>query len=207
MEIEYSLRPEDLQAFSRYLASLRSGQPRNSLIAVLGVVVILAVMLGIPFVGHFWGLFDRNYGLFYFFGLLVGTLGTVFILFWWVFWMLRANNKALFDEKRSNWAYQDIRVILSPNQLRTVSRASTTTYDWSVVWHIGLTRKHIFLCLTKTMSLVIPRRAFRDPAHGEEFVALARQYRQEWRELKEKSTGIITSLPPESTAITRPGVT
>lgn len=202
MEIDYSLRSEDLQAHLRYHVSFQR-QPLTSLVAVLGVVVIVAIMLGIPFIVHLWGSSDRYFGLAYFFGLLVGALGEVFILFWWSYWMLRKNNKAKFEDKRSNWAYQDIHVILSPSQLITKSRESIEMYSWAVVWRIGLTRKHVFLSLTKTMSIVIPRRVFRDTAHCEEFVALARQYQRDCLEQKPKPTGIITSLPPEPTAIRR----
>jgi hypothetical protein len=113
--------------------------------------------------------------------------------------MNRATWKATCEHRRSEWAIRDVHLILSPDRLHIVTRVSTSTYCWSVIWHIPVTREHVFLYLTRSTAIVIPRRAFCGVQHFEEFVALARQYQQ-----GPKPTGIITSLPPESTAITRP---
>ncbi len=202
MEIEYTLHPEDFRAFERYHRKLRSAQTQPSLSAALGVLaIVILVGLGLMFAAFF---FHGEGFIAFWMGLLSGWLGSGFIQFWWQLCMKRSLHKAQCEDPRSEWAIRDIRVILAPDEVRTISRASTSIYEWSRVWHIGATGKHVFLCITRTTATVVPRRAFRDQQHFEEFIALARQYQQGIDHREPKSTGIITSLPPESNAAIRP---
>jgi hypothetical protein len=98
---------------------------------------------------------------------------------------------------RGQWTVRDVHVILSANELRTTARGHTCKFEWSSVWRIGQTDKHVFLYVLRDAAIIIPRRAFRDDWHFDEFVALARQYQQE-RGLRPKESGIITSLPPQA---------
>ncbi len=203
MEVEYTLRPDDFQAFARYHRKLRSAQTHPSLMASLGVLGILIV--GIWGGMLFAGLFFQGEGFFTFgMGLLIGCLVSALGQGWWRACMNRSIHKAQCEDPRSEWTIRDIRIILSSDEIRVISRASTSIYEWSRVWHIGETNKHIFLCITRTVAITIPRRAFRDQQHFEEFLALAQQYQKGIAQSQEKSTGIITSLPPESTTISTP---
>lgn len=196
MEIEYSLRPEDFRAFTRYYRKLRSGQITFSSLAVLGVVVImlvwgLALMLAVFFFG------DKGVIA----GVLIGWLGVTLLQSWSQVCMKRSIYRATCEDPRNEWAVRGVRVVLSPDQLCTVSRGSITRYDWSIVWHIGVTDKYIFLYITRIRAIIIPRRAFRDAAQFEEFLALAQQYQQGGqggRQPAPKPTGIIAGLPPQS---------
>lgn len=201
MEVEYTLRPEDLMAFARYYRKLRSVQPSFSWIAILGFVAIMIVEgLSLLFAHIFFKEEDP------WFSMLIGAFLVILLQGWWHTCWYRAFYKALCEDPRSEWAVRNVQVVISADQLRTVARGATTIYHWSVIWHIGVTHKQIFLFTTRTTAIIIPRRAFRDTAHCEEFVALARQYRQDCRETKQKPSGIITSLLPESTAIIHPDV-
>jgi hypothetical protein len=197
MEIEFSLEPEDLEAFTRYHRKLPGVRTAFSLVYVLGIVLILLLWGSIIFLTVFF----QNGGML--FGLISGWFGGMWFVAWCQMCKIRTLFKAQCEDPSGAWATQDVRVIIASDQLRTISRGSTTTYQWSVVWHIGLTRRHVYLVLTRMTALVVPRRAFRDAAQCEEFVALARQYQRDCLEQQPKPTGIITSLPPESTAIRR----
>jgi YcxB-like protein len=200
MELEYTLRPEDFRAFARYYRKLPSGQIAFSSLAVLGVVVImlawgLALLLATVFFG------DKSVVV----GMLIGWLGAGLLQSWLQACRYRSIYRAQCEDPRSEWAVRDVRVVISPDRLRTVARGATTMYEWSRIWHIGVTDKHVFLCITRFTAIIIPRRAFGNTSQFEEFLALARQYQQA-RERKPKATGIIAGLPPHSDAFTRPDV-
>lgn len=203
MEVGYSLNPKDIQAFARYHRKLPSMQSEPSLRAAIGVLIIAIVMAGLgvllpAFLFHGEGLIAS------WMGLLIAYLGAVFIVRWWQACMNLSIQKAQCEDPRSEWAVRDVRVGISPDQLRTVARGATCMYAWSRVWHIGVTDKHIFLCITRNTAIIIPRRAFRDATHLEEFLVLAQQYQQGRGGEMPKPTGIIAGLPPQSDAITRP---
>jgi hypothetical protein len=205
MEVEYSLTAEDLRAFARYHGQLRSVRPIHSLAAVLGLVVVIMVVcavvsIGFNYLGALRGeLFDP-----FMMGLAFGAIGQALALRWWQGYVKRATWKTNCEDKRNEWAIRQVRVTISPGELRSVTRGSTNTYQWSLVWRIGVTSSHIFVYLTTSNAILIPRRAFGDHAHSEAFIALARQYQQDWREEEQKSTDILAGLPPASSAITRP---
>ncbi|SRR5579884_111922 len=198
MELEYTLRSEDFRAFTRYYRKRLSGQTTFSSSAVLGVVVIMLA----------WGLalilatfFFEDKGVIV--GMLIGWLGAWLLQSWLQACINRSFFRAQCDDPRSEWAVRDVRVVISPDQLRTVARGVKTMYEWSRIWHIGITDKHVFLCISRNTAIIIPRRSFRDIQHFEEFVALARQYQQGRSQLAPKPTGIIAGLPPQSDAFTQ----
>lgn len=203
MEIEYSLNPGDLPAFTRYHRKLGSVRTAPSLSAVLGVVIIAMLIVGLGLLLPAF-LFDGEGLVAAWMGLAIGYFGILLIQRWWQACMNRSIHKAHCEDPRSEWTVRDVQVVLSSNQVRTVARGATSVYEWSRVWHIGETDKHVFLCITRNTAIIIPRRAFRDNQHFEEFISLARQYRQDRGQQAPKPTSIITSLPPQSDAFTRP---
>lgn len=138
-------------------------------------------------------------------GYFVGLLGAGLLFRCRQALMIRSFHKAQCEDPRSEWAFRDVRVVLSSNQLRRVARGATCVYEWSRVWHIDETDKLVSLWVTRDSAIIIPRRAFRDDRHFEEFIALARQYQQERGQRAPKPIGIITALPPQSDAFTLPG--
>jgi hypothetical protein len=200
MEIEYTLLPEDLHAFARYHRKLPNVHTSFSQLTLLGVVVIMTT----------WGMsllltafFFKSDGVLVI-GVLIGWLGAGSLQGWLQACTSRSIRRTECEDPRSEWAFQDLRVVLSPDGLHMLSRASASMYDWSRVWHLGVTEKHVFLCITRNKAIVIPRRVFRDQQHFEEFIALAGQYQQGCSHHLPKPTGIIAGLPPQSDAIARP---
>ncbi len=198
MELEYTLRSEDFRAFTRYYRKRLSGQTTFSSSAVLGVVVIMLA----------WGLalilatfFFEDEGVIV--GMLIGWIGAWLLQSWLQACSNRSIHRARCEDPRSEWAVRDVRVVISADHLLNVARGAKSMYEWSRIWHIGVTDKHVFLCITRISAIIIPRRAFRDYQHFEEFVALARQYQQGRDEQTPKPTGIIAGLPPQLDAFTQ----
>lgn len=204
MEIEYSLQPEDFQAFERYHGKFRKGRTQPSLLAIIEMIAILVLSVGIAF-----GLpillpsYRGGEVLFFILGWCAGLVAAGVCQARLQYWIARESIKERCEDRLSSWTAQDIRVIVSPSQLRTISRMTETHYHWSAFWHIAVTANHVFLYYTRHTALAIPRRAFRDAAQCEEFVALVRQYKEAWPSPEPKPTGIITSLPPDPASITR----
>ncbi len=203
MEIEYSLNPQDFQELSRYHRQLRSVQTQLSFRAILSVAIIVAVIIpGLGFLLPTF-VFGDEVLLASMMSCYGGFFGALLLLIWRQAWLNRASLKAVWDDPRSDWAVRGVRVVLSSNQLCTVARGVTSMYEWSRFWHIGETDKHVFLFYSRNSAIIVPRRVFHDDQHFQEFIGLARQYRQERGQPAPKATGIITSLPPRADAITR----
>ena len=178
MEIEYSLKPEDFKAFSRYQRKLRSVSLRDIIVVMITFVgIVLGLALWLPAF-----LFGNG-------ALLTATLSVIIAT--WAGMHLH-----------SQWMIRDVRVVLTANELRTVARGHTSTFEWSTVWCISKTDKHAFLYVAKDTAIIIPGRVFCDDQHFEEFVALARHYQQERGQHAPKSTAIMTALPPQSDSFT-----
>lgn len=199
MEVEFDLTAEDYQAFARYQRKLGRVPKKHLSIGVVGFLGIMAITFwGVLFTLVLLGVFRGEGAHALQVGLVFGWLGASLAQIWWQRWYLRGLWKVACQDHRSVWEAQDVRVILSPDQLCTATRVSTNTYRWPVVWRIVVTRDHAFLYLTRETAILIPRRAFREAPQFEEFIALARQYQQGQGE---KPTGIVVALPPEPTAV------
>jgi hypothetical protein len=178
-----------LNQYNRYAAQLnpaKSGKGQNFL-----WIVVLVIVVGI------FALPERliEHRLIYAFaaGAMFGLNGAVFYLIW----KSKRGEKQYRTDKRNQWIFETSRMTISPEGICVASQCKTITLRWSIIWHIGMTRTHAFFFETSTSAYVIPRRAFRENQQFEDFVRLAREYQQ-----GPTATGIITSLPPESTAIT-----
>lgn len=203
MEIEFTLKPEDFIAAERYHKKRRSVERLSFRDIILVCIVFVGIILGLGL----WlpaFLFGAAALLPSFIGLLVGMFVGMLLLTWRQALINRSSLKALFEDPRNDWTVRDIRIVLTANEMRMVARGSTRTLEWSRVWRINKTDKHIFIYIMRDSAIAIPRRAFRDEQHFEEFIALARQYQQERGQQVPKATGIITALPPQSDAFTLP---
>lgn len=202
MEIEYTLTPKDFQALARYRRKLKSvpTHPPLKTVTIIRVSISVIVIIGGAMLPMF--LFKTDI-LSYWMGLYIGWFAGMLLLLWYAAYINRSNLKADCEDPRSEWAVRDVRVVLSSNQVRSVKRGATFVYEWSRIWHIGETDNHLFLFITRNTAIIIPHRAFRDNRHCEEFIALARHYKQDRGQQAPKPTGIITVLPPQSDAFTR----
>jgi hypothetical protein len=196
VEAEFDVTLEDLHALARFQDTRRqagrrrpgSAWVRSAVRFGLAVlVVVLALLIGLgP-----WALLG---------GLLLGALLTAFALLLLVAW-LRADYllqpAMFFDDPRNQWLLATRRVTLTPEEVVITSRHFRDAYPWGVVWDVAATADHVFLLTTTKDGLLIPRRAFRDRQHFEEFVALARRY-----QAGASTSAAITATPPRPTAIT-----
>jgi hypothetical protein len=205
MEVEYSLTPDDLEALQQHF---RGEKPRTQ----SGIrnfqwqwVVILAVLLVFLVLSatRKGELLDRAVSflaptVWFVLAVCVGML-----LMWLaLLWQRKVNFrlvKQYHEDKHNRWTFEPQRLRIDPQGLTSTCAYQQTTLRWPVVWKIDATEDHAFLYSTSTSATVIPRRAFRDQQHFEEFAALARQYQQD-----AKLTGIIASGSLEATAVTRP---
>jgi hypothetical protein len=132
----------------------------------------------------------------------VGALAALLIFLLFVVLVLRSQKKTLKDA-RNQWLFATRRMALTPEEFSITSWFSRFYYRWEVVSDIAVTPGHVFLFLTSTDAAVVPRRAFRDQQHFEEFVALASRY----REGAAPPAGVRDALPAEAprrpTTITR----
>jgi hypothetical protein len=192
VEVEFNLTLEDIQAFVRYYQRSRPGQKfrlgRNWVWVVLLCLLLLMMVAGNSLRELLPGLLV---------GGVLGALGVLFIL-------VRSNKVLLqsqdefCSEPHNQWVFSARRVTLSPEELVIASWFFRTSYRWQAIWDIGVTPAHVFLFTTSREAVPVPRRAFRDQQHFEEFVALARHYQQ-----GAPTSTAITAAPPRPTTITR----
>jgi hypothetical protein len=185
VEVEYSLTPEDFLALARFRRR-RKTQPaaRWPGLVLAGLLVLLYVLAraapGVPAQGFLPGL-----GVGVFSALALSLLVVVLAL---------RLQKTLLKDPRNQWLFATRRITLSQEGLSIISWFARFFYRWEVVSNIGVTPGHVFLFLTSTDAAVVPRRAFRDQQHCEEFVALARRYQQG----AAPPTGVMDALPAEA---------
>ena len=204
MEIEYELTLEDFDAFARPIqeqktpaTSARRNYFGNAIWVVIFALVFVCVISSPDTSGLILG-----FGAAFLGGLTVGALGMLCFLV--VMKRISVSNSARFrDDPRNRWLFEPHRIRIDPERLTI--RGSVEQYEiaWSGICQIDATEKWVRFWTTTRTGHVVPRRAFRDQQHFDEFVALARQYQQGWNQPGPKPTSIIAGLPPQSTAIAR----
>jgi len=191
MEVEYTLTPEDNRAFRDYTLrrdEARSGRP---LMFVWGMLVPgLFVLFLVP-----TQMFERDLLYALGGGLLFGS----FWLFGLALWKSRGDARRFDNNPHNHWLFGKHRMTLSAKGVTVITDYRTTTDQWPIVWHIGKTAKHALFFITTLNAHVVPRGAFRDDEHFEEFIAFARQYQE-----AAQSEVILDALPARPTGITRP---
>jgi len=192
MEIEFGLTPQDMPAFWRY-----HPQAKKELVQPLLRAHWLRVL--IDSILHF-GLF-----IFIFYQVsqsLVTSSGIALLLFLamiWIRWYEARRTSRWYEDPREHWRFATQRLTISPDGVKTVSAYQEITYRWKVVWAIDATKDYVFFYNSTLPALILPRHAFRDASHVEEFLDLARDYQQ-----GSKETTITTDLRPRSTAFFKP---
>jgi hypothetical protein len=201
MEVEYSLTAEDLEAFGRYHLKKGSQSEEKSrpwITWIAGGMVLLLVAS--------WSSSNDTRHLrwaWFIMGFAMGGSSVVAL----VVWMRKAATnsiKALYTDEHSRWMFASRRLKIIPESIAIISEYQQSFQKWSVVWKIALAEEHLFLYESMNSAIIVPRRAFRDQQHFEEFIALARQYQQGGRRPAPIPTGILAGLPPPSDAFTRP---
>jgi hypothetical protein len=204
MEIEYNLTLDDMKAFLRF--HLKHGHKLKPLplVRLVACIVSPAIVTFAGLAGWFWWHASTQWLSGCCAGVVVGFLVAVCVFGWLQKKILIPNTLRLYDKEECRWYFDRRRLKITVDGFEITNEFQQVRYDWSVVWLIDSTDEHVFFYVTLNQARIIPRRAFRDRRHFEEFIVLARQYQQGWKEPAPKSTGIITGLSPEATAITHP---
>jgi hypothetical protein len=199
VEVEFNLMPEDFLAFVRFRQRRRNPRPaaRWPWALLLGLLVLMF------FANFFADMARRGTRAD---GFIPGLgLGALVIAALWalVKGIVVRSQKQVLQDARNQWVFATRRVTLSLEGLSITSWPFRVSYRWEVIWDIGVTGDHAFFFVTSTEATPVPRRAFRDQQHFQEFVALARRYQQG----AAPPAGIMDALPaeapPRPTTITR----
>jgi hypothetical protein len=119
--------------------------------------------------------------------------------------IILVNSNRFRDDPRNRWFFGPHRIRIDPEGVTIIFPVQQLQIAWAGICQIDATEKRIAFWTTTRSGHVVPRRAFRDEQHFEEFVGLARQYQQANGQQTRKHTGIIAGLSPQSDAFTRPG--
>jgi hypothetical protein len=202
MDVEFQLTPEDLPAFARYHQQLLP--EKNQAVPQWFWGVLLVLFVGFMICAYRWGIRQSEF-VGFLMGGFVAVLWIMFLLLWRYKAALQRQKRLQADERNHyQYQYEVKRLTLSPEGITVTGSQSISTNRWPMIWHVGNTSDYAFFYVSLESAIVVPRRAFRDEQHFEEFIALARQYQQEAAQPEPKPSGIIAGLPPESTAISRP---
>jgi hypothetical protein len=213
MEVEFSLTPDDLRAPGPVLQERnrawnrptrdpqqRVQKPKSRASGNWVWWVILVWLIFMFFVNEGMGRFRFEPVPLLLALLLCLILGVVImvLLFYWAGKVSFQRDEQTFADERNQWLFRPRRLTISPDGFTTASWLQAYTVRWEAIWDIAVRPDYVIFFDTTTSGHVIPRRAFRDQQHFEEFVALARQYKEGPR-----TTGIMTGPPPRSTDIFR----
>jgi hypothetical protein len=191
MEVDYTLTLKDFDASVRHHCAHRQTTTRH-LVAWWVTSVGLGVLLGYTALAS--DILVKGAGLF-----IVGAcLGVAFapLLARLVKGAASARGQ-LKDPRNQGWR-GPWRTSIGPEGLSGTAAHERTVYAWYGIRWIDATADHVFLYTTPYLCVIVPRRAFRDDRHFEEFIDLARRYRDEAR-----AAGESHAPRPPSDAITR----
>jgi hypothetical protein len=199
MEVEFSLTVEDLQAFQRYYTESvhRSGKAGRSQAQMIWAVFILLIV-GLILISGRKDMRMFDVITFILLGAVLGVTMALYIGQRAGKLMVASQQQAVRDE-RNRRAFGSRRYRIAPDGITTEGEFYRIFDRWPGILEIAATVDHAFFYITDNSAYIVPRRAFRDALHFEEFVNLARRYHEE----AGKPTGIITGLPGGSTAFTR----
>lgn len=181
MEVTYTLTKDDLWAFRRFHARHRAKwrvwtQFSTGLIVVLWVVQLL-VIVRIAYVWRFmlslgpkgWVFLVQSHQQLFLNFLIIGLF--LAYLFW--------GQRFLAARQGANAAQlsQAKHLRIGPGGVEVASEQEHVQRAWSDIPDIGSDRDCVYLYLTSTTALVVPRRAFRSVEQSQAFEAQARAFR------------------------------
>ncbi|HEY7327409.1 MAG TPA: YcxB family protein [Gemmataceae bacterium] len=207
MEIEYELTAADMAAFLRFQTKHRPKGKQLPLVYVLRIVLAPVPLIIAGLYGWFYWQPRGAWLSGCCAGVIIGFLSIIVFQGWLQAKTLIPNAiRFYWDRDESRWYFARRCLRIGASGIEMKNEVQHLRYSWSIVWMIGSTDKHIFLCIARSTAIIIPRRVFSDAACSEEFLALARQYQQGREQQSAKPTGIIAGLPPQSGAFTHPDI-
>jgi hypothetical protein len=201
MEIEYDLRLEDIEAFARF--QLKHGPKLKPRLFVQ--LIGLALAVAIVGLGLLAGLLSEQPNTLWMSGFcggaIAGILTTFILLAFLQKKLVVQQTSRLYNTEESRWHLAWRRLKITVDGFETTNDVEQLRYNWCVLSVIDSTDNHAFFYTALHQAHIIPRRAFRDRQHFEEFIDLACRYHKGLapRELTE----ILDALPAEQTGITR----
>jgi hypothetical protein len=172
---DYDLTAEDVCAFNLHHTRHSPTVRREYLLgwfvpAIAGFFLCAAI----------WYFADRVHGtpLKTFRNLLPLFLGVplYLVLFPWNYRRkVRAIVKAMVKEGTNRGLFSRHHITLTPAGIEEVSEQGSSATPWPVVERIVVTDKHAFIYINALAAVIIPRRAFADPAQFAAFVRTAQE--------------------------------
>jgi hypothetical protein len=197
MDVEYRLAFEDMLAWERYQrrifkAALGAGGGPASW--VVGAVLGLAVSYWIVEPDSFLAKQVPAFLV----GIVIGTIGLLLLAQATTKRRIGAFRRQ-FEDGHSRWMLGWRRLRIGPEGYSTTGDGFQAATDWANVMEVVTTAAHVFLILSWTQAIVVPRRAFADPKQFEEFAALAQSFHA--RRDGFHSAGVVAVEPLPSTDI------
>jgi hypothetical protein len=93
----------------------------------------------------------------------------------------------------NRWLFQPHRLRLTAQGVSVVGDGYQLHQCWPLVWKIEATPDYLFLYTTTVMAHIVPRRAFREGQHFDDFVTLARLYHQG----RGPAAAVLSRQPPD----------
>jgi hypothetical protein len=192
MEVQYDLTPEDLRTFQRYHAKHPLLPQKKNLAGIfmlvgVGAVAFLA-MIAYPFLRSsfmyspyafapyapaMYQLLEMIPGVGL--GVLLGfTFYPMFLRFLTRGVTRQALQEGRNEEKTMGWR----RLNIDPHAIRMTSAFSTNANYWEGIDAVVATPDYVYIYVTTRSAHVVPRRAFPNDRAFDEFVEMARRYRQ-----------------------------
>jgi hypothetical protein len=91
---------------------------------------------------------------------------------------LTRNAEKLYKEGKNVGLFESRTITLDADGVRHESPASNSFTRWSSIEKVAVTADYLFIYYSALTALVIPRRAFADDAHWQDYVRLAQDYAQ-----------------------------
>ena len=171
MEVEFELTFEDLIEWGLYhaehspaLRQARAGVAALGIGAFGGAAILLSY------------LFPANTVTFVPVGIVAGTLWAALVPRYSRRW-LRALLAPVYAEGENRLLTGSHFLRLAPEALMGRTDFARTEIDWALVERIEETPTHVFIYISATQALIIPKRAFRPPDGVRAFVAQTREFR------------------------------
>jgi hypothetical protein len=160
MQVEFEATRADMAAFQAFV----TGRIRRAVRSPLyyAVLSLLAVIVGGVLSGAAGVRFHRPTAV---------TILLVGAAFWWVIARLYRSAASPLPDGSLVGAR---RIELTDDHVRQVAPLHEATTSWAGVLAVEETAGHIFLMTDRLAGYIVPRRAFRDDAGREAFVAFAR---------------------------------
>lgn len=203
MEVEYSLTLQDMAAFVRFHLKRGPKLKPHPLVRMVGmgiafVIVVLAGLAG-------W-LYEQPHGRWISgccAGVIIGFLMTTAVFGWLQWKIVIRNTIRLYDREECRWYFARKHLKITAYGFEITNESQQARFSWSTVWLIDSTEEHVFLYSTLHQAHIIPRRAFRDDQHFEEFIDLACRYHKGLLPREATPIDILDALPAQPTGITQ----